>query len=113
MKCLSTSFSQHPIEALLGDAQDLQELGDGQPRPAGDEIENPMVRPTESVGFEEPVRIAHEITIGEEKQLDQVVHRLRVAQARVIGLAIAGSSRDRRLWAVSAFLSASARSLGQ
>ena len=32
---LVDEFSQHAVEALLGDPQDLQELGDREPRPSG------------------------------------------------------------------------------
>ena len=35
---------QHAGEALLGDAQDGQQLGDGDPRVAADEVQRPVVR---------------------------------------------------------------------
>ena len=38
-------LAQHPVQALLGDAEDLQELVDRQPRAAVDEVDRPVVRP--------------------------------------------------------------------
>jgi hypothetical protein len=58
---------------LLGDAQDVEELGDGQARIAVDEVQHPVVGPAEAVIRQDPVGIAHEIPVGEEQELDQVV----------------------------------------
>ena len=38
---------QNPVQALLGDAQDVEELGDGQARLAVDEMQHPVVGPAE------------------------------------------------------------------
>ena len=66
---------EHPVEALLGDLQDLQQFGDRQARLAAHEMEHAVMRAAETVGFEQPVGVADEVAIGEEKQFDQVVHR--------------------------------------
>ena len=67
---------EHPVEALLGDAQDVEELRDRQARLAVDEVQDPVMGPPETVLVQDPVGIADEVAIGEEEQLDQVVGRL-------------------------------------
>ena len=67
---------EHPVEALLGDAQDVEELGDGQARLAVDEMQDAVMGAPETVLVQDPVGIADEVAIGEEEQLDQVVGRL-------------------------------------
>ena len=66
---------EHPVEALLGDAQDVEELGDGQARLAADEMQDAVMGAPEAVFVQDPVGIADEVAVGEEEQLDQVVGR--------------------------------------
>jgi hypothetical protein len=80
---LVDEFPQHAVEALLGDPQYLQKLGDRQPRPPADKIENAMMSASKSVSLEQPIGVADKIAIGEKEQLDQFVHRLfRAARLR-------------------------------
>ena len=67
---------QHPVEALLGDLQDVEKLGDVRPGLAVDEVQHAVMRPPEAVVGEDPVGVADEVAIGEEQQLDEVVGRL-------------------------------------
>ena len=50
-------------------------FGDGQAWLAIDEMQHPMVRAPEIVVAKDTVGIAHEVAIGEEEQLDQVIGR--------------------------------------
>ena len=64
---------QHPIEALFGDAQNFQQFGDGKAGMAQDEVKHSMMRATKAQALQQPVGVGHEIAIGEEEQLDQLV----------------------------------------
>lgn len=66
---------QDPVEALLGDPQNVQEFRDGQARVAAHEVQNPVMGPAEAVLVQDPVRIADEVAIGEEEQFDEVIGR--------------------------------------
>ena len=66
---------QDPVEALLGDAQDVEQFGDGEAGLPVDEMQDAVMRPAEAVVGEDAVGIADEVAIGEEEQLDQVVGR--------------------------------------
>jgi hypothetical protein len=63
---------EHAAERLLGDAQDVEEIGDLQPGIAVDEMQHPVMGPAEAERFELMVGIAHEIAIGEEQELDDI-----------------------------------------
>ena len=76
---LVDEFSQHAVQALLGDPQYLQKLGDRQPRPPADKIEDAMMGAPKSISFEQPIGVADEIAIGEKEQFDQIIHRLFAA----------------------------------
>ena len=75
-EALLDQLLEDPVEALLGDAQDVEELRDGQAGLPVDEMQDPVMRAAEAVIAEDPVGIADEVAIGEEEQLDQVVGRL-------------------------------------
>ena len=77
-------FLEHPVEALLGDAQNVQEFGDRQARLTVDEVQHPVMGAPEAEIGEDPVGIADEVAVGEEEKLDQVVDR-RLGQDLVAG----------------------------
>ncbi len=62
---------QHPPEALLGDLQDVEQVGDADARMAVDEMHHPVMRPPEAVAQQRRVRVGDEIPVGEEEQLDE------------------------------------------
>jgi hypothetical protein len=68
-------FLEDAIETLLGDFQNVQQLGDREPRTPGDEMQHPVMRPAKPKGNEETIGIAGKIAIGEEHELDQFEHR--------------------------------------
>ena len=74
----------HPVEALLGDAQDIEEFCDGEARLAHHEVQHAMMGAPESMRRQEPVRIADEVAVGEEKQLDEIDHRRRVVGRKAV-----------------------------
>ena len=74
-EALVDQFLEHPVEALLGDPQDVQEFGDRQARLAVDEMQHPVMGAPETEVGQDAVGIADEVAIGEEEQLDQVVGR--------------------------------------
>ena len=61
---------QHAGEALLGDLQNVEKLGDRQARHAVDEMQDAVMRAAEAVVGQDLVRIGGEVAIGEEEQLD-------------------------------------------
>ncbi len=66
------------IETLFGDLQDIQQGVDRQSGMPEHEMQDAMVGPAEAVIFEEPIRVADEVPVGEEEQLDEVEHRNRL-----------------------------------
>jgi hypothetical protein len=73
---LVDQFLEHPIEALLGDLQDVEQLGDGEAGAAVDEVQHPVMRAPKPEISQNSIGIGDEIAIGEEEQLDDVVSRL-------------------------------------
>ena len=72
--------------------ENVEQLGDREPRMAADEMQHAMMRAAEAVGLEQPVGVADEIPIGEEEQLDQIEHRRRLRARRARPLAVSGRS---------------------
>ncbi len=68
---------EDPSERLLGDAEDVEELGDGEAGMTVYEVQDAVMRSPESVAIEKLVGIGHEIAVGEEEELDHLVERLR------------------------------------
>ena len=63
---------EHPSERLLGDAQDVEQVGDLQAGIAVDEMHHPVMRPAEAERLQLMVGVADEIAIGKEQQLDDI-----------------------------------------
>ena len=59
---------QHAPEALLGDFQHVEQIGDAQAGMAGDEVQHAMVGPAEAEILQDRIGVAGEIAIGEEQQ---------------------------------------------
>src|SRR3546814_5354330 len=57
-------------QALLGDAQDAEQLGDRDAGVAADEMKGPVMGAAEAIALEQFVRPAGEVAIGIEQQLD-------------------------------------------
>src|SRR5829696_2279185 len=72
---LLDQFLEHPVQALLGNAQDVQEFGDGQARLPVDEMQHAVMGPPEPVFGEDAVRVAYEVAVGEKEEFYQVVGR--------------------------------------
>ena len=62
---------QHAGQALLGDLQDLEQVGDPQAGMAVDEMQHAVVGAAEPELGEHGVGLAREVAIGEEQQLDE------------------------------------------
>ena len=71
---------QHAPERLLGDAQDVEQVGDLQPGIAVDEMHDPVMRPAEAEGLQLIVGVADEVAVGEEQQLDDVPAQIGLAR---------------------------------
>ncbi|MCY1240763.1 hypothetical protein D9M72_536250 [compost metagenome] len=63
---------EHAGEALLGDLQRVQEVGDGHAGLAVDEMDDPVMRPPKAALFEDRIRVGGEVAIGKEEQLDDL-----------------------------------------
>jgi hypothetical protein len=73
---LPNQLSKDPVQALFGDSQNLQQLGDRQQWMASDEMDNAMMGAPETVSSEDRIGLRGEITISEEQQLDPLTHFL-------------------------------------
>ena len=73
---------QNATERLLGDAQDVQEIGDLQAWVAVDEMQHAVMRTSEAEGLELVIGVADEIAIGEKQQLDDVPAQARCGAGR-------------------------------
>ncbi len=58
-------------QALLGDLEDLEQVGHAQRRVAVDEMQHAVMRPTEREFGKHRVRLPRKIAVGEEQQLDE------------------------------------------
>ena len=67
---------EHPPERLLGDLQDVEQVGNLDAGIAVDEMQHPVMGAAEAELFEHVVGIAHEVAVGEEQELDHVPDRL-------------------------------------
>ena len=76
---------EHAPERLLGDLQDIEELGNLHPGIAVDEMQHPMMGAAEIELGERIVGIADEIPIGEEQKLDDVPNRGAILGSPVAG----------------------------
>ena len=81
---------EHASERLLGDLENVEQLGNLHPRVAIDEMQHPVMGAAEAEFRQHLVGIADEIPIGEEQELDDLPHRL----------AIASGTRLRERWTV-------------
>ena len=71
-KALADELAEHAGEALLGDAQDAQQLADAHLRMAADEIDDAVMGATEAVARQHGVGLGGEIAIGVEEKLDSL-----------------------------------------
>src|SRR5690606_10013764 len=62
---------KHTRQTLLGDAQNIQQFSNSQPRPVRDEVQHAVMGAAETVADQNVVRIRREVAIGEENKLDQ------------------------------------------
>ena len=81
-EALRDQLLEDAVEALLGDAQDFEQLGDGQSGLPTNKMQHPVMRASEAEGFEQAVRVADEVAVGEVEKFDQVEHR-RFVRARI------------------------------
>gem|GEM_PF-6524 len=64
---------QNPPEALLGNPQYAEEIGDHDARVALDKMQHTVMRPAEVELGQDIVRITGKILVGKEQELDQIV----------------------------------------
>ena len=75
---------QDARQALLGDLEDIEEIGDGHTGAQVHEVEDPVVGATKSLLFEHVVGIADEIAIGKKEQPHDIERKLRLSGRRQI-----------------------------
>ena len=63
-------LAQHAVQALLGDAEEVEELVDGEAGPAVDEVDRAVVGAAVLALGEDAVGVGGEAAVGEEHQLD-------------------------------------------
>ena len=90
---------EHAGEALLGDGENVEQIGDAQTRMPIDEMQHAVMRAAEAEILQDRVGIASEIAIGEEQQLGEF-EQLRLGQGTLARVAtIAARLRRFRLTA--------------
>ena len=75
---LPHELAQNPIQALLRNAQDAEQLADRHLRMAADEMHDPVMRPPEAILREDRVGFRGKVPIREKQQLDTFANRLVV-----------------------------------
>ena len=75
-KPLPHELAQNPIEALLRDAQDAEQLADSHLRMAADKMHDPVMRAPETVLRKDGVGLGGKVAIREKQQLDALANRL-------------------------------------
>jgi hypothetical protein len=73
---LPDQLAEDAAQALLGDAQDRQELADGHLRVSSDKMNDAMMGAAKTVSRQDCVGLGGEITIGKKQQLDPLPHLL-------------------------------------
>ena len=82
-EALAHQLAQHPRQALLGDAQDAQELGHRDVGVAAHEVDDPVVGAAETVLVEDLVGVRGEVAIGVEEELDALAQLLLPQEERI------------------------------
>ena len=67
-------LAKNAVQALLGDAQNAEQLADGHLRMASDEMDHAMMGASKIVLREDLIRFCGEIAIGKVQQLDPLPH---------------------------------------
>ena len=80
---LPNQLAKNSAQTLLGDAQDCEELADGDPRVSSDKMDDAMMGAAKTVSRQDRVGLGGEITIGKKQQLDPLPHLLLGYSRRV------------------------------
>ena len=67
-----TSDKDRAAKRLLGDTQDVEEIGDLEAGIAVDEMHDPVMGAAEAENFEFIIGVTDEVAIGKEQQLDDI-----------------------------------------
>jgi hypothetical protein len=73
-EALPYQLAEDAAQALLGDAQDCQELADGHLRVSSDKVDDAVMGAAKTVPREDRIGLGGEITIGKKQQLDPLPH---------------------------------------
>ena len=80
---LPNQLAENAAQTLLGDAQDCEELADGDPRVSSDKMDDAMMGAAKTVSRQDRVGLGGEIPIGKKQQLDPLPHLLLVNGRRM------------------------------
>src|SRR5262249_40181682 len=80
-------LAEHPVQALLGNPQDAEQLANRYQRVAADEMDDAMMGAAEPIFFEDRIRLRGEVAIGEEQELDALPYFLLV---QISGFTVCG-----------------------
>src|SRR6266851_707567 len=82
-EALAQQLAQYPVEALLGNAQDAEQLADRHLRMPPDKMHDPVMGAPEPVLHEDRIGFGGEVAIGEKQQLDAFANRLLAWRPRI------------------------------
>jgi hypothetical protein len=71
---LPNQLAEDAAQALLGYAQDCEELADSHPRMPSDKMDDAVMGAAKAVSRQDRVGLGGEITIGKKQQLDPLSH---------------------------------------
>jgi hypothetical protein len=79
---LRHQFAQNPAKALLGDAQNAEQLTNRYPRMSSNKMDHAMMRSAESVARQHRVRFGGKVAVREKQQLDPIPDHILVGSKR-------------------------------
>src|SRR6185312_4620858 len=82
-EALAHELAQDAAQALLGDAQDAEQVGDAHLRMAADEIDDAVMGAAEAVFRQHGVGLGGEVAIGVIEQLDRLAQLLLAEEEQV------------------------------
>src|SRR5258708_16500887 len=73
---LAQQLAEHPVEALLGNPQDVEQFADRHLRMPPDKMHDPVMGAPETVLHEDRIGFGGEVAIGEKQPPDALTNRL-------------------------------------
>jgi hypothetical protein len=80
---LPNQLTENAAQALLGDAQNAEQLADGHLRVASDEVDDAMMGAAKTISRKDRVGLCGEVAVSKEQQLDALSYLFLFEEIRV------------------------------